>query len=287
MSEREKTAGQESASSPARRPQIRVRVEKLRQSRQRSVIGLAEIIGLSASGFLLLLVLCAYFFSLAPAHARLETLNNDRNALQRRLHISQEGLNSNVDAQATVATINESLQRFENERLADRSEGRMALYTQLNDMIRRNNLRNTAGPNYVALQPLGAEDQQQPGASAVTKQRSGNAKWQSTYPGIGVNMTVEGAYQNLRRFIHDIEASKQFIVINAVELESVKDTEAPPPVVSTAPPGMPGDAGTKAIGPTTATAARGALVSLRLDLAIYFKRGAEPEAISLAGNETR
>jgi Tfp pilus assembly protein PilO len=278
MSEQDK-ARQDS--SPARRPQIRVRVDRLRQSRQRSVIGLPEIIGLSASGFLLLLVLCAYFFSLAPARARLETLNNDRNSLQRRLRISQEGFNSNVDAQATVATINESLQRFENERLADRSEGRMALYTQLNDVIRRNNLRNTAGPNYVALQPLGAEDQQQ-GANAATRQRSGNAKWQTTYPGIGVNMTVEGAYQNLRRFIHDIEASKQFIVINAVELESIKDTEAPP-VVSTALPGMPGDAAAKVTGP----AVRGTLVSLRLDLAVYFKRGAEPEAISLAGNQTR
>ncbi|HEV7859888.1 MAG TPA: GspMb/PilO family protein [Pyrinomonadaceae bacterium] len=268
-------------SSLARRPQIRVRVDRLRQSRQRSIIGLPEIIGLSASGFLLLLVLCAYFFSLAPARARLETLNNERNTLQRRLHISQEGFNSNVDAQATVATINESLQRFENERLADRSEGRMVLYTQLNDLIRRNNLRNTAGPNYVALQPLGAEDQQQ-GANSATRQRSGNARWQTTYPGIGVNTTVEGAYQNLRRFIHDIEASKQFIVINAVELESVKDTEVPP-VVSTAPPGMPGDAGTRATGP----AVRGTLVSLRLDLAVYFKRGAEPEAISLAGNQAR
>jgi hypothetical protein len=269
-------------SPPARRPQIRVRVERLRHSRQRSVIGLPEIIGLSASGFLLLLVLCAYFFSLAPARARLETLNNDRNSLQRRLHISQEGFNSNVDAQATVATINESLQRFENERLADRSEGRMALYTQLNDMIRRNNLRNTAGPNYVALQPLGAEDQQG-GASAPKGQRSGNAKWQTTYPGIGVNTTVEGAYQNLRRFIREIESSKQFIVINAVELESIKDTEAPPPVISNAPPGMPGDTGTRPVGPAT----RGTLVSLRLDLAVYFKRGAEPEAISLAGNQTR
>jgi Tfp pilus assembly protein PilO len=279
MSEQEKTRRD---SSLARRPQLRVRVEKLRQSRQRSVIGLPEIIGLAASGFLLLLVLCAYFFSLAPARARLETLNNERNTLQRRLHISQEGFNSNVDAQATVATINESLQRFENERLADRGEGRMALYTQLNDLIRRNNLRNTAGPNYVALQPLGAEDQQQQGANAARRQRSGNAKWQSTYPGIGVNMTVEGAYQNLRRFIRDIESSKQFIVINAVELESIKDTEAPPPVVSTAPQGMPGDAGTRVTGP----AARGTLVSLRLDLAVYFKRGAEPEAISLAGNQT-
>jgi Tfp pilus assembly protein PilO len=268
--------------SPARRPQIRVRVERLRQSRQRSILGLPEIIGLSVSGFLLLLVLLVYFFSLAPARARLEALNNDRNSLQRRLRISQEGFNSNVDAQATVNTINESLQRFEDERLAGRDEGRMALYTQLNDLIRRNNLRNTAGPNYVALEALGAEEQQQQGANAATRQRSGNARWQTIYPGIGVNVTVEGVYQNLRRFLRDIELSKQFIVINAVELESVKDTDAPPPIITTAPD-LTGAPGTKPV----VQGARGTLVSLRLDMAVYFKRGAEPEGISLAGNQTR
>jgi hypothetical protein len=268
--------------SPARRPQIRVRVERLRQSRQRSILGLPEIIGLSVSGFLLLLVLLVYFFSLAPARARLKALNNDRNSLQRRLRISQEGFNSNVDAQATVNTINESLQRFEDERLAGRDEGRMALYTQLNDLIRRNNLRNTAGPNYVALEALGAEEQQQQGANAATRQRSGNARWQTIYPGIGVNVTVEGVYQNLRRFLRDIELSKQFIVINAVELESVKDTDAPPPIITTAPD-LTGAPGTKPV----VQGARGTLVSLRLDMAVYFKRGAEPEGISLAGNQTR
>ncbi|MEA2175051.1 MAG: hypothetical protein QOD00_2643 [Blastocatellia bacterium] len=267
--------------SPARRPQIRVRVQRLRQSRQRSILGLPEIIGLSVSGFLLLLVLLVYFFSLAPARARLEALNNDRNSLQRRLRISQEGFNSNVDAQATVNTINESLQKFEDERLAGRDEGRMALYTQLNDLIRRNNLRNTAGPNYVALEALGAEEQQQQGATAATRQRSGNARWQTIYPGIGVNVTVEGAYQNLRRFLRDIELSKQFIVINAVELESVKDTDAPPVIITA--PDLTGAPGTKPAGPAT----RGTLVSLRLDMAVYFKRGAEPEGISLAGNQTR
>ena len=254
----------------ARSTQIRVRVEQLKQSRKRSLLGLPEIIGLAASGFLLLLVLLAYFFSLAPARARLEALNQERDGLQRRLRASQEGLNSDADAQATVATINESLQRFENERLAGRNEGRMALYTQLNELIRRNALRNTAGPNYVALEPLGQD--QQPGASgAPARQRSGNARWQSIYPGIGVNLTVEGAYQNLRHFVRDIELSRQFVVINAVELESIKDTEAPPPVVS---------GGTA--GPVAGQPRRATLVSLRLDMAVYFKRGAEPEALPAA-----
>ena len=38
-------------------------------------------------------------------------------------------------------------------------------------------------------------------------------------------MTVEGSYQNLRRFIREIETSKQFIVISAVELEPTENEE--------------------------------------------------------------
>lgn len=278
MSEQERTRGredegQEQPGALARRQQIRVRVEQLKQSRKRSLLGLPEIIGLAASGFLLLLVLLAYFFSLAPARSRLEALNKERDGLQRRLRVSQEGLNSNADAQATVASISESLQRFENERLAGRSEGRMALYTQLNDLIRRNGLRNTAGPNYVALDPLGQDQQQGAGGSGPARQRSGNARWQTIYPGIGVNLTVEGPYQNLRHFVRDIELSKQFIVVNAVELESVKDTEAPPPIATSVPDGPAGPVGQ----PRRAT-----LVSLRLDMAVYFKRGAEPDALPAA-----
>jgi Tfp pilus assembly protein PilO len=263
----------------ARRQQIRVRVEKLKQSRRRSLLGLPEIIGLSISGLLLLLVLATYFFSLAPARARLEALNKERDGLQRRLREAQAGINSNADTQATVTKINESLQRFENERLAGRSEGRMALYTQLNELIRRNSLRNTAGPNYVALDPLGS-DQQQGANGAPARQKSGNARWQTIYPGIGVNLTVEGAYQNLRRFVRDIELSRQFIVINAVELESIKDTEAPPPIV-TSTRGPDG-----AAAPVAGQPRRAMLVSLRLDMAVYFKRGNEPEALPAAATET-
>ena len=71
-------------------------------------------------------------------------------------------------------------------------------------------------------------------------------------------MTVEGPYQNLRRFVRDIEANRQFVIINSVELERATETNAPPPVE--------GD-------PAGGTV--GALVSLRLEMATYFQRGAE------------
>lgn len=89
---------------------------------------------------------------------------------------------------------------------------------------------------------------------------------QSVFPGIGVALTVEGTYANLRRFIRDIEADRQFVVVNAVELEGVTDsnsTTATAPLVS--PEGV-------VVAAQPSGPSRGALVSLHLDMAAYFRR---------------
>jgi hypothetical protein len=118
----------------------------------------------------------------------------------------------------------------------------------------------------------GSEDQTRPRRPSTSGGEAGQRIEQSIFPGIGVTLTVEGAYPNLRRFIGDIEADRrQFVVINTVELEGVTDANAaeapaPAPVVPGAEPGN--------AQPQTQTPSRNALVTLRLDLVAYFRRAA-------------
>jgi len=84
-------------------------------------------------------------------------------------------------------------------------------------------------------------------------------KWQSFYPGIAVMVTVEGEYQNVRHFIRDVERSKQFVVINEVELQRASQNNAP----ASAEAG-PAGSGTRA-----------SLVTLQLNMATYFQRAAD------------
>ncbi len=79
-------------------------------------------------------------------------------------------------------------------------------------------------------------------------------KWQSFYPGVSVMVTVEGSYENIRRFIRDVERSRQFLVINEVELQRA-DQNSGPVSAEGATPGS-----------------RGSLVSLQLNMATYFQR---------------
>jgi len=242
--------------------QISIRLDQMRRVPAMNVVGLPELIGLAGAALLLLLVVFSYFYFYRPAQSRLQLTELDRQRFFAQKQAYGVTVKENETTRESVDRINESLRSFEDRWLPLQSPGRMSLYTVLNDLIKRNGLRNTAGPSYSALAPAGEKQQVQPSATA---EQQSNAKWQSIYPGIAVSVTVEGPYQNVRHFVRDIETSRQFLIINAVELERVNQSGAaqdePLPVPGNRGPASAASAGTKA-----------GLVSLRIDLATYFQR---------------
>jgi Tfp pilus assembly protein PilO len=227
---------------------LRARLKSIKFSRRSGVIGPAELIGLAGSVLILILVIVGYLYFLVPTRFRLESLQSERSRLQGQLRSSQDVVRQGQTTEATVQNITESMDAFESRQLLGANRGRMSLYDSLNELIRKNGLRNTSGPTYTPLEPAGSKI----GTSGT---RTANTKWQSIYPGIAISVTVEGPYQNLRRFIRDIETNKQFVIINSIELERSTENSAPP-----------GDG-------ASGGAPRGSLVSLRLEMATYFQRG--------------
>jgi Tfp pilus assembly protein PilO len=238
---------------PGSRERFRVQLDQFRRAHRRGMFGIAEILGLAGGVVMLVVVIVGYFYFLQPARSRVASLLLDRDRLQKQLRFTREDADRGLDTKATVQKITESLAKFEDNGLVERNEGRMILYEELNQLIHKNGLRNTSGPTYTALEPLGSKNQEQATAGGA---KSAAAKWQSIYPGIAVNVTIEGQYQNLRHFVRDIESSKQFIIINAVELERATESNALPTTES---------------GPLK-SGSGSALVSLRLDMATYFQR---------------
>jgi Tfp pilus assembly protein PilO len=219
------------------------RFSNVRVSRRSGVFGVAEIIGLAGALLILVLVVVAYLYFLVPARSRRAALELERARLQSQLRNSQELLVRGRSTDTIVHGITQSLDAFETAVLVDANRGRMGLYDNLNSLIRKNGLRNTSGPSYTPLEPIGSK--------ASPGSRAANTKWQSIYPGIAISVTVEGPYQNLRRFVRDLETSKQFVVINTVELERA----------------------TESGGASETGGAGSSLVSLRLEMTTYFQRG--------------
>ena len=244
-----------------------------------NVIGLPELIGLAGAALLAVIVVFAYLYFYLPASVRLKSSELERTRLQGQRQASGVAVEEGKTTKERVDRINASLEDFESNWLPVQSSGRMSLYTVLNNLIKSNGLRNTAGPSYSQLDLVGTKAQVQPGATA---EKQSNAKWQSIYPGIAVSVTVEGPYQNIRHFVRDIETSRQFLIINAVELEGVRQSGATEPAPAASAPALPrtvrSESATAAV-PLAISGSRGGLVSLRLDMATYFQR---PEAKTAA-----
>ena len=242
----------------ARRPQLDF--ARIRKTPGFSLIGLPELIGLAGAALIALLTIFAYFYFYLPAQSRLTAAQLERERLQAVLRSSEKGLETNKTVSERVNEITASMKDFEANFLSAPATGRLSLYTTLNDLIKSNGLLNTAGPSYSPLETIGTKSQVNVTATA---EKQSHAKWQTIYPGIEVSITVEGPYQRVRHFVHDIETSRQFLIINEVELESV--TQSGVPEMAPVAPGRP-----SAVVP--AQGGKGALVSLRLELAAYFRR---------------
>lgn len=233
-------------------------------SRRGKMFGVAEVVALAGSCLVLALVLLSYLYFLVPARSRVASTNTDLKQLQANLQTLGGVVNKETDTKQTVDKIAASLSKFESENLARQDQGRMDLYEELNQLIIKNGLKNTSGPTYTTLDPAGTKSTA--GKNVVTK-------WQSFYPGIAVMVTVEGQYQDVRRFIRDVERSKQFVVINEVELQRATQTNAP---------ALVDEGGTDASAAAAAGAgsgSRGSLVSLQLNMATYFQRASATDGV--------
>ena len=246
-------------SANGRGSQYKQRINVFLRARRGKMFGVAEVAALAGSCFILLLVLFSYLYFLVPARSRVATANADRKQLQTNLQTLRGVVDKEENTKDTVDKIATSLGRFQTDFLMRQEQGRMELYDELNQLIIKNGVRNTSGPTYTALDPEGTK-------SAGGKNTA--TKWQSFYPGVVVLMTVEGQYENVRRFIRDVERSKQFVVINEVELQRARDTNAPVSVEGAS------DAGVSPVNPGPSSGSRGSLVSLQLSMATYFQREA-------------
>jgi hypothetical protein len=245
------------------------RLEQFLSARRRSVLGLPEMAALAAAALLLLAAVCSYLFLLRPQRTRLADATSEREGLQRQLQATRGALDENQDTQSSVREILASLEKFEMDHLGVSGAGSTSVIEELYKLLRRNNLKLSGGMVYTQLQE--AVPGATPGRPAAP--RSGEQEGaqqrivQSVFPGVGVTLTVEGPYAALRRFIRDVELSGHFIVINAIELEGITESGSGPVVIPD-----PADPAANGATPGPPVTTSGRLVSLRLEMAAYFRR---------------
>ncbi len=241
--------------------------------------GPLEIGAIAVGAMTLLAALVAYLFFVIPSNRELALNKSKASTLDVELISARAKYGEITSTEEQVGKVLTSVDDFETRFLPAVTNGQNALYQRLNGLILSYGLVNTTGPEYAKLDPIDQNSNQQ------SDDERGREKFRSLYPGVYVTTTVEGTYQNLRRFIREIETGNEFIIVSAVELapsENESKQESDQVAVS-----QPTSAGMKASdfppgvnpmvqnAPTTRRQrgkTHGEVVALRIEMAAYFRR---------------
>jgi hypothetical protein len=244
--------------------------------------GRNEIASVAIGVMALLVVAIIYVFLVIPSNSELARHSSELDRLNAEQQDANNNFGTSQSIESKVADVVASEENFEAMYLPPEASGRNALYQRLNGLIDSFGLVNTTGPDYTLLPTTDQEN------SRGSDEERGRDRFRSIFPGMYVSMTVEGSYQNLRRFIRELEAGREFVVISSVQLEpsdnpaSDQNNSAPvqqqsQPQVQTVPgfggrfpSGPPVQQGPIAVPKKGKT--HGEVVSLHLELAAYFRR---------------
>lgn len=245
--------------------------------------GPPEIGAVAAGAMALIMAFVAYFFWVVPSERELVKNRAEADRLETELITANQKYGTITDSQTQVTKIVESIDDFEARFLPVTANGQAALYQRLNGLIRAYDLVNTSGPDYVPLETIDSNQGSQ------AEEERGRAKFRSLYPGVYVTTSLEGSYQNLRRFIREIETGREFVIVSAVELVPAEGDKSrgnsgdrqpqqqnPAMVPINPATGMPGTM--QPAAPVQQDSGRfkgkkhGETVTLRIEMAAYFRR---------------
>lgn len=268
--------------------------------------GTTELVTVGLALLAILTTVLLFVLLVLPAQRELNNNRAKREELDKKLTIAKSRYGDITTTQDRVAQLERSVEDFETGYLPVQINGQNALYQQLNGLIAAYGLTNTTGPDYA---PLEIDD---PNRNAQQSDaEKGRAKFISIYPGTYITMTLDGPYQNLRRFVSDIETNRNlFVIISAVELEPSenKEKENDPTKATQASINNPAQSVPAGVNPTTyqqpgsmqpgftqtqpespQSSAKvdrgkthGETVTLRLEMVTYFRRpNFQPQSASI------
>ncbi len=185
----------------------------------------------------------------------------------------------------------DSLESFE-VRLHSRKIGITAIIDEVNQLAKANRVRagdiafrtDAPAPLPGEVQP-GASPGTTPTPAAITRRD----KLPNVYEGLGIDTTVEGDYHDLRRFMAALERSRNFVIVNAITLQSIDEKQRSKSKLEDANVGAPPNPGSSVMpqaapmivpnpgSAQTPEAPTKIVVALKVEMETHFAREEKPE----------
>ncbi len=214
-----------------------------------------EWLGMAAWAMCLAGVVTGYQMLIEPLNLRLSSISRETSQLRRQTeNLRMERQRLEQEAAAFNGAM-ENWRRFERELLRDARVGQLALIDEINTLARKYDVKLTDTVSFLMT------DQNKGPATGASPREQQNQLVQS-YPAFEVKLGITGNYRNIRRFIHALEQSRQFLLL---QLLSFTPGERP-----SSSGGMPSGA---MMGGNPATPAE---LTITLSMTAYFR--SEPGA---------
>ncbi len=242
--------------------------------------GVPEAIAAAVGALAVIGALLVFMFFVVPSNREVSKNRAESDRLGQELVSAQTKYGQITDTKTRVSELLTSVDDFEVRFLPLATNGRTSIYQRINGLIGAYGLINTTGPDYQPLETVDRSD-----GNNQSEEERGRERFRSLFPGVYVTMTLEGSYQNLRRFIRELETGNEFVIVSSVELapsdSEQKKTEQSqtagnqPNITIDPMTGMPISRGpTGAVEPANKPKGKmhGEVVALRLEMAAYFRR---------------
>lgn len=209
--------------------------------------GYLRSIEYAAIAILLLLLAGTLYLSLGVLNERNRRASELQvQELQLRRQVKEAKLSNDNKSKlsTTKQTALDSLQQFNERYLKDQRSGRLEMIDLINNLIKKNSLGFQGGISFQQIEDSDVVALRDKQTQTRTRKRENDTL--DIFPGLRASFGVSGDYNNIRSFLHDIETSKLFLIIERLDLQSQDSSLKGPggrgfqPAVSNSAPGTLG-----------------------------------------------
>src|SRR5262249_44994382 len=175
----------------------------------------AEMVAAGIALGLVLLTILYYFLSLAPVQDQLKTVEKaaaDQITVIGNQAPPAQGVRSQKEQ---IQLAKNSLADFEGSHLKPIAQGRIDLINEINHLGKADNLRLGSGIEMHGVYRASGT----PEADSQSKRKK-EAEALDVFPRVQFHFVVKGEYKDLRKFLRDLEGSKQYVVVDSVNLSN-------------------------------------------------------------------
>ena len=177
----------------------------------------AEMLALAVALIVVAVAVTRYWTALRPEQARLHQLEQQLADQQHDIILSTGGVPSTTSPSDIAQQALDSLEQFKTNHLKRLQSGEIELLNEVNALAKKSSVQLMSGIDTTRKIPGQNEEDAAAGQKKASKQRKPE-EILAVFPALAARFSVSGEYTNLRTFISALESSKQFLLVNTVNI---------------------------------------------------------------------